>query len=293
MTAPFHLGCAVWGFRGWLGGFFPEGSRQQDFLKLYGERLTTVECTSVFYAVPGEKALSRWVEQTPEGFTFCPKLPRAITHEGPLLPVIPDALSFSGHMRRHLGDKLGPFFIQLPPTFEPDRGPELAALLNAWRRQDAELGVARRVAVEVRTPGWHREPAEGRLNTLLARLNVGRVILDTRAVYEGPDDPQETNPIRKPRLPLQTAVTADFAFVRYISHPDRERNTGYLMEWAERVDGWLRQGIEVWFFVHCPIEDHSPDNLRFFQQLLEERIAPVPALPWDGVVEAPTQLGLF
>ena len=56
---------------------------------------------------------------------------------------------------------------------------------------------------------------------------------------------------------------------------------------------WLDEGIEVWFFVHCPIEDHSPDNLRFFQQLLEERIAPVPSLPWNGINEAPTQLGLF
>lgn len=289
MGAPFHLGLAVWGYRGWLGGFLPEGSRQADFLKLYGQRLRAVECNSVFYAVPSADALERWVAETPEDFRFCPKLPRAVTHEGDLAEAIPDALRYAEHMRTHLGDRLGPTFVQLPPTLTPAQGPELAALLNAWRRSEATGPTA----VEVRAPAWFREPARERLDTMLARMNIARVILDVRAVYEGPDDPQETKPIRKPNLPLHIALTADFAFVRYISHPDGPRNDRYLDEWAERVHAWLDAGVETWFFVHCPIEDHSPDNLRRLQQRLVDRGAPVPPLPWDGIDDRPTQLGLF
>jgi len=288
LSASFRLGLAVWGYRGWLGGFLPEGSRQADFLKRYGERLAAVECNSVFYAIPNEKALARWVEETPAEFRFCPKLPRFITHEGPMAPMIPEALDYAVYMREHLGEKLGPFFLQLPPTFRPDHGRDLAALLNAWRRADAGP-----MAVEVRAPAWFREPAASRLDTLLSRLGMSRVVLDVRTAYEGPDDPQETNPIRKPNLPLYPATTGDFAFVRYISHPDGERNDRYLTEWAERVHGWLDAGINTWFFVHCPIEDHSPDNLRRFHQLLVARGAPVPPLPWDGIDERPVQIGLF
>jgi len=288
VSAPFRLGLAVWGYRGWLGGFLPEGSRQADLLKRYGERLTAVECNSVFYAVPNEKTLKRWVDETPADFRFCPKLPRTITHEGPMAPMIPEALSYAAYMREQLGEKLGRFFLQLPPTFRPDHGPDLAALLNAWRRADAGP-----MAVEVRAPAWFRAPAAARLDTLLSRLGMARVVLDVRTAYEGPDDPQETNPIRKPNVPLYPTVTGGVAFVRYISHPDPDRNTRYLTEWAERVHGWLDEGIETWFFVHCPIEDHSPHNLRLFQKLLLERGAPAPPLPWDGIDERPVQIGLF
>jgi len=191
-------------------------------------------------------------------------------------------------MKANLGEKLGPFFLQLPPTVRPDHGRDLAVLLNAWRNAGAGP-----LAVEVRAPAWFREPAGPRLDTLLTRLGMTRVILDVRTAYEGPDDPQETNPIRKPNVPLYPSVTNNVAFVRYISHPDSDRNLRYLTEWAERVHGWLDAGIETWFFVHCPIEDHSPDNLRTFQRLLEERGAPVPPLPWNGIDERPVQIGLF
>ena len=55
---------------------------------------------------------------------------------------------------------------------------------------------------------------------------------------------------------------------------------------------WLEQGIEVWFFVHCPYEEHSPGIARRFQRLLEARGAPVPPLPWDQL-PPPRQAALF
>jgi uncharacterized protein YecE (DUF72 family) len=161
-------------------------------------------------------------------------------------------------------------------------------MLNTWRRE-----VGGHLAVEVRHPGWFREPAGGRLNTLLARLGLGRVMLDTRPVYDGADDPQETSTRRKPRLPLDPRVTSGVAFVRLITHPERARNRPFLEVWAERVDGWLRDGVQVWFFMHCPVEDRSPGTARLFQSLLEARGAPVPPLAWDELPAQPTQIGLF
>jgi hypothetical protein len=46
----FYLGCAVWGYKDWVGELFPPGSRQAGFLSLYSRRLTTVEGNTTFYA---------------------------------------------------------------------------------------------------------------------------------------------------------------------------------------------------------------------------------------------------
>lgn len=71
----FWLGCAVWSYKGWVGDFYPTGSRPRDFLSLYSERLNAVEGNTTFYAVPDEKTVHKWVSQTPAIFKFCPKFP--------------------------------------------------------------------------------------------------------------------------------------------------------------------------------------------------------------------------
>lgn len=286
--AQFRLGLAVWGFKGWEGDFLPVGVRAADMLRLYGKRLTVVEGNTVFYGVPSAETLQGWAGQTPEGFEFCPKFPRTISHEGLLAPHIDDALRYLDHMRSHLAEKLGPMFLQLPPTYSPEEGPDLAIFLNAWRREGGHP-----LLVEVRHADWYREAPRERLDTLLARLGMGRVVLDTRPLYAGGDDPQASSERKKPALPLYAAAPGTVAMVRFISHPDPARNTAYLEGWAAQVHAWLDAGKRVYFFVHCPQEEHSPQSARRFQHLLEARGAPVPPLPWSLLAAEPAQVGLF
>jgi uncharacterized protein YecE (DUF72 family) len=282
----FYLGCAVWAYKGWLGDFFPAGSRAADFLRLYSQRLTAVEINATFYGVPSRDTVMRWAEETPAGFQFCPKLPRDLTHQGLLQPSIPHALTF-GTLMQALSDRLGPIFMQLPPQYGPTMLNDLSAFLSAWPQHEIPL------AVEVRHPDWFREPHTQALTALLEKLGVGRVLLDTRPIYDGPDDPQITTERRKPKLPLQPSVTAPFSLVRFVTHPRRESNKLFMEEWGIHIEQWLRQGTRIYFFVHCPIEDHSPGTARYFQHLLEQRKIPVPSLPWDGIKAAPIQLSLF
>jgi uncharacterized protein YecE (DUF72 family) len=285
-VANFFLGCAVWAYKGWLGDFFPASSRTVDFLRLYSQRLTAVEINATFYGVPSRDTVTRWAEETPAGFQFCPKLPRDLTHKGLLQPSIPQALTF-GKLMQTLGDRLGPIFVQLPPQYGPTMLNDLHAFLSSWPREEVPL------AVEVRHPDWFREPHAQTLTSLLERLGVGRVLLDTRPIYEGPDDPQLGTERRKPKLPLQPSVTAPFSFVRFITHPQRESNNPFIEEWLAHIKQWLVQGTRIYFFVHCPIEEHSPGTARYFQSLLQQRKIPVPPLPWDDLKSAPTQLSLF
>lgn len=186
-----------------------------------------------------------------------------------------------------LGDRLGPIFAQLPPHYGPRQFDDLFTFLSAWPRQEVPL------ALEVRHPDWFKEPIASMLNERLQQFGVGRVLLDTRPIYEGADDLQIGSERQKPKLPLQPAVTAPFSLVRFISHPEREFNQSYLQEWAERVSHWLQQGTHVYFFVHCPIEAQSPGTARLFHQLLEQRGTAVLPLPWNAFDEKPKQLDLF
>ena len=282
----FFLGCAVWAYKGWLGDFFPPQSRAADFLRLYSQRLTAVEINATFYGVPSRETVTRWAAETPPSFQFCSKLPRDLTHKGLLQPSIPQALTF-GKLMQTLGDRLGPIFAQLPPSYGPAMLNDLSAFLSAWSQHEIPL------AVEVRHPDWFREPHTSALTSLLDRLGIGRVLLDTRPIYEGPNDPQIGMERRKPKLPLRPSVTAPFSLVRFITHPQRESNKLFMEEWGTHVERWLRQGTRIYFFVHCPIEEHSPGTARYFQRLLEQRKIPVPPLPWNAIPSTPTQLSLF
>lgn len=281
----FRLGCAIWAYKPWVGELYPLGSRTADFLSLYSQRFPTVEGNTTFYSVPDEAMIDRWVAETSSGFEFCLKLPRSITHQGALVPNSSAAIGFLDRMSQ-LGDRLGVCFAQLPPTYSPRQFSDLAAFLQGWHRNKARL------ALEVRHLDWFKEPYHSQLNDLLHCHNVGRVLLDTRPIYDCPDDPQLHSERKKPRLPLHKVITADFGLIRYISHPDRALNAPFLLEWVRQIDEWLQQGKQLYFFVHCPLEERSPANARYVQDLLEQQGIAVPPLSWE-INPTPTQLSLF
>lgn len=285
----FKIGCAIWAYKGWVGNLFPASSSPSKFLQLYSQRLSTVECNATFYSIPSPEAVKRWATETPPNFEFCPKLPRSFTHEGALRPKIEAALRFIELIMQGLGpERLGAIFAQLPPSYGPQFFQDLEAFLQGIQGSGVDL------AVEVRHPQWFQPAHAERLNELLARLNMGRVLLDSRPIYECPDDPQLTSERRKPRLPLQPVVTTSFSLIRYISHPDRDSNERFIMSWIPHINTWLSQGKRVYLFIHCPLEEHSPQNALLFQDLLEKHLdVAIPALPWAQVQADPTQLSLF
>ena len=285
----FQLGCAVWSFPGWVGDFYPKGSNSKNFLDLYGQRFTTVEGNTTFYSVPGLDTIARWVDRTPDEFEFCLKLHRDITHSGLLVPQIPLAQQFY-RVVSGLGDRLGTSFLQLPPRYGPASLRDLTQFLEAWPRDRAPI------AVEVRHPAWFQDARAADLNAMLTDLGVGRVLLDTRPIYSTDDDPQKHSQRKKPKLPLPPIALGDTAFVRFISHPDPTVNLPYLEEWVDRVGAWLADGLRVYFFVHCPLEERSPHTARQFHEMLVEAGAEIPALNWPAIAPPepkPSQLSLF
>ena len=277
----FYVGSAIWAHKGWVGNFFPKGTKSADYLREYARRLTAVEGNTTFYATPSIETLHKWKDDTPETFRFCPKLPRGVSHAGQLMPHLGEAQRFADLMR-HLGARLGPLFLQLPPRYSPKLINDLGKFLAAWPR-DLKL------AVEVRHPDWFHEPQHTALNTLLREHDVARVLIDTRPIRDMPEAQIEDGKVqvlmaqeRKPDVPLLPERTAAFTFVRYIGHPQVDLNGTLLDKWAERMAGWLNEGADVFGFCHCPDETQSPLIGRELHRRVAAR-ATIDPLPWDDV----------
>ena len=284
----FYVGCAIWGYKDWVGDLFPPGSKSADFLALYSRRLTTVEGNTTFYAVPGPEVVARWTAETPEEFRFCFKIPREISHSGHLARKVGETLAFVERMAP-LGPRLGPFFLQVPPSYDPAQIDDLDQWLAAWPP-------GYRVAIEVRHDDWYAAPGEADLMRLLEQRGAGRVLMDVRPLRAGPLPGAEENLQRardnKPDVPLHPLRSSDFALVRYIGHPNLDLNTPLLDEWTARVAAWLAEGTQVYFFCHCPVEQRSPALCRVFHERLA-RLADVPPLPWDSFDRGMEQRTLF
>ena len=166
------IGTSSWADPGFVEEWYPEDLPARDRLAWYAERFDAVEVNSTFYAVPAERTVARWAEQTPDGFSFDVKLHRLLSrHSADLKSLPPKCREHAETNTRGrvtltpkleaaladeiaeavapLRDKLATFLLQLSPAFEPRKNEldELAALVE---RLDATAPVA----IELRNRFW-------------------------------------------------------------------------------------------------------------------------------------------
>ena len=72
--ARLYVGTSGWSYPSWRPGFYPAGTKPEEFLRHYAGRFATVELNTTGYRLPREELFERWAEQTPPGFVFAPKL---------------------------------------------------------------------------------------------------------------------------------------------------------------------------------------------------------------------------
>jgi uncharacterized protein YecE (DUF72 family) len=289
-----YIGCPIWSFKGWVGNFYPEDTKPKDYLREYARRVTTIEGNTTFYAVPAQKTVELWVAETPATFRFCPKVPKAISHEGTLVENLPRAQQFIEVMGG-LGERLGPMFLQLPPRFAPQVIGELEAFLSAW---PSDI----RLAVEVRHLDWFDSPYNEELNQVLAQHNMARVTIDTRPIRDLAGDKILEGTTygslvgareRKPDVPVIPIRTTDFVFIRYIGHPDLKFNDPFLDEWETYLASQLKEGADAYVFCHSPENLTAPQIARELYHRVSQRVTLLP-LPWDELKpDVPEQPTLF
>ncbi len=192
-----YVGASGFSYPSWRGEFYPAGARASDFLRLYAERLPSVELNNTFYRLPSEEQLARWAAETPPAFRFAVKMSRRITHFGGL-----DLIGTFCERVRALGDRLGPVLVQFPPSRRRDDGllrlfldsldPALSYAFEfrheSWDVDDrlAEAGVARVGSLEGGAPFRYlrlREPPYDKAALVAWAERLRPLLADGIAVY--------------------------------------------------------------------------------------------------------------
>ena len=172
---------------------------------------------------------------------FALKASRLITH----LKRLEDAegtVALFLDMAEILGDRLGPVLYQLPPSFELDIG-RLGAFL-------ALLPECICHTFEFRHPSWFIHE----VRSLLIRRGVSFCIAD------GPDAHQSPQ-----------WITSKTVYIRFHGPASQYRGQypiEQLAEWAERIEGYLKEGLDVFAFFNNDARGFALKNAEQLKGLL-------------------------
>ncbi len=144
-TVRIDIGTSGYGYKEWVGTFYPAGLKPKAMLAHYATKLSCVEINYTFRRMPTAKLLEGWAGQVPEDFTFVLKAPERITHRAKLKDVAETTEAFVT-VAQTLGPRLGALLFQLPPYAKKD-----VAVLRTFL---AGLAARVPVAFEFRHPSW-------------------------------------------------------------------------------------------------------------------------------------------
>jgi uncharacterized protein YecE (DUF72 family) len=245
-----RIGTSGWLYPPWRGVFYPPKLPHRRELEYLSTQVNSVEINGSFYSLQRPGSYRTWREQTPDGFVFAVKGGRFITHMKRLRDIDAPLANFFASGVLALGDKLGPFLWQLPPTlpFDADQLAAFFALLPRTTTAAAELAAR------------HDERMEGRALTVAESKAPLRHALEVR--HQSFTDPAFLDVLREHRIGLVIAdaaaawpylehVTADFAYVRL--HGSTELYTsGYtddaLDRLAARMRRWTAEGLDAYAY---------------------------------------------
>ena len=278
-AAAVRIGISGWTYPPWRGTFYPPKLPQKRELAYAASRLGSIEVNGTFYGLLKPHAFRSWVADTPEGFTFAVKGSRFITHMKKLADPDTTLANFFASGVLALGNRLGPFLWQLPPTmpFDADRlaaffshlPRTLGAVAELAARHDHRITAERalvttdrpdqpvRHALEIRHASF-RTPA---LGDLLREHDVALVWADNPGTW-----------------PVLDETTTDFRYVRL--HGDTELYaSGYTDEaldaWARRISGWAATGQDVYVYCDNDAKVRAPyDAMGLMERLGLAKSAP-------------------
>ena len=246
MTLQWHLGTMGFGYKQWVGAFYPTGMKTKNYLRHYSQHFDAVEIDSTFYGTPRSEQIQKWVSSTPPHFTFCLKTPRQITHEKPL-PTSIDEMQIFLERVQLLEEKLGVVLIQFGPDFTAHYREDLQNFL-------AELPQSIRYAVEFR----HRSWIQPETAVMLQKYSCCFVTADYI------------------HLPKEIVHTTDFLYCRFIGPHGRYATkdkelldlTTELTQWHKKMLPYLDKVSNVYGFFNNDFSGHSPATCNRFRKIV-------------------------
>ncbi|MGH7935775.1 MAG: DUF72 domain-containing protein [Chthoniobacterales bacterium] len=122
-SGALYVGTSGWGYPTWKPAFYPEKTKQKDFLRYYATQLNAVEVNYTFRHMVSEKSVTGWLAETPAEFRFAIKAHQTITHIRRLKNAAEPLQRFIESLRTlDASGRLGPALFQLPPNLKCDVG---------------------------------------------------------------------------------------------------------------------------------------------------------------------------
>jgi uncharacterized protein YecE (DUF72 family) len=292
------IGTSSWADPGFVKDWYPHGMPAGERLPWYAQRFEAVELNSSFYAVPDRSTVQRWVDVTPDRFTFDVKLHRLLSRHSAGLDSLPPGLRDRAkttprgrvvleqplelalaeellHAIEPLeqAGKLGALLLQCTPAFKPsqNRLEELEPLVQTV--------APRRLALELRHRGWVEDEQLSDTLAWCSEHGVAFVCVDA--------PPGHHFSI----MPAVDAVTRDdLAYMRihgrdtqgYLTGKTVAERFGWvygeeeLREIESRVSVLAEQAGEVHVLFNNNRDDDAPTAARRFRALLGQYPGPPP-----------------
>lgn len=298
MTATTKIGISAWTEPTLVSsGWYPPGARSAEArLRYYATQFPLVEVDATHYALPSEATARRWVERTPDGFTFNVKafashtahytdpkrLPRDLRDALP-----PEVRDKRRAYPKDLGDELQDelarrFGAALAPLRDHGRLGLLLFQFPVWIPSSpaGEQAIRRarawfpgdRIAIELRNATWMSSPE--RVDRTLGLLG------DLDLIYTCVDEPQGF----VSSVPPIVAATSSLSLVRMHGRltdaweepaPAARDRFAYqyaedeLLDWVPKIQALARRtsGVHV-IFNNC-YSDYAVNNARLLAELYE------------------------
>jgi uncharacterized protein YecE (DUF72 family) len=287
MTANVRLGTCSFADEGLLKAWYPRGvSTPEKRLRYYAERFDVVEVDSPFYALPDPDVTRRWVERTPDHFTFHVKASAAMTwHEGE--PTDLAFASFRGALEPlELSGKLRGVLLQYHPRFVKSRAAK-EELTRARGRLEPLVPL-----IEFRHRSWMEQAERRDTLDFLERHGLAYVSVDaplTRASNVMPRVAAATHAVSVIRFHGRNAKSWNSRGGSAADRFDWLYSTEELAGWVPKAHDLAEQADEVYALFNNNRDDFAPRSAMIFRGLLDD--AGIPAT--GGIEPPPTEMTLF
>jgi len=239
-STEIRIGTSGWHYDHWIGRFYPEKMRKENWLEFYAQHFDTVEINNTFYHMPREQTMVNWRDKVPPSFLFAVKASRYITHIKKLHNTVEEVGRFCA-LAELLGDRLGPILYQLPPSLHK----------NLERLDEFIMSLPKRdlAVFEFRDKSWYDQETFD--------------LMDKRGVALCVHDMGDKAP---PRL-----VTGRMAYVRF--HGADGRYAGnypdhMLHDWADWLKAQIPNVRAIYAYFNNDVSGHALNNARTLKQMM-------------------------
>ena len=247
LKASAYVGCSGWFYWKWRGLFYPDGLPTGEWFRHYAKHLHSVEINASFYSWPTVANVNAW-RRLPgkRKFVYTVKACELITHVKRFRGTKTLIMDF-GMIADILGDRMGCFLFQLPPSHHYTKA-RLTAILS-------QLDPARRNVVEFRHASWWNQ------TVYAAFRRTGTIFCSCSG----------------PRLPDELVRTADDVYLR-LHGPKHWYRHNYsrdeLLKWADRIKA--SGAKRAWIYFNNDYEAHAPRNAVTMRRLLVKSSSNLP-----------------